>query len=63
VRHSSPHIIRVIKSVRQRLAGHVARIVGGRCVQGYGLESLERRGHLEVLGVDRRIIVEWIDLA
>jgi len=61
VRHSSPNVIRVIKSVRQRLAGHVARM-GGRCIQGYGVEGLGLRGHLEVLGVDRRIIVEWIDL-
>jgi hypothetical protein len=29
------------------------------CIQGYGVESLGRRSQLEVVGVDRRIIVEW----
>ena len=36
---------------------------GGRCIQDYDVESLGRRGQLGAVGVDRRIIVDWIDLA
>jgi hypothetical protein len=32
--YSSPNIIRVIKSRRMRLAGHIARF-GERCIQGF----------------------------
>jgi hypothetical protein len=34
--YSSPDIIRQIKSWRMRWAGHVARMVGEKIVQGFG---------------------------
>ena len=36
--HSSPNIIRMIKSRRMRWTGHVERTWGGgeRCIQGFG---------------------------
>ena len=37
--YSSPNIVRVIKSRRMRWAGHVARMGGDRCVQGFGGET------------------------
>ena len=36
--HSSPHIIRVIKSIKMRPAGNVARMEE-RCIQGFGWET------------------------
>jgi hypothetical protein len=38
-RYSSPIILRVIKSRRMRLAGHVARVGRGRHVQGFDWEA------------------------
>jgi hypothetical protein len=38
--HSSPYIIRMVKSKRMGWAGHVARKWGEeRCIQGFGGES------------------------
>jgi hypothetical protein len=38
--YSSPNIIRVIKSRRMRLAGHIARYGGKeRCIQDFGRET------------------------
>ena len=38
--YSSPHIIRIIKSRRLRLAGHVARMGGEEsCILGFGGEK------------------------
>jgi hypothetical protein len=36
--HSSPHIIRVIKSIKMRWAENVARMEE-RCIQGFGWET------------------------
>jgi hypothetical protein len=44
--YSSPNIIRVIKSRRWRLAGHVARM-RERCIQGFCWGNLRERDHLE----------------
>jgi PAS domain-containing protein len=56
--YCSPNIIRVIKSRRMRWAGHVARVKerdGAYRVLGGG--GSKREGdHLEVLGIDGRII-------
>ena len=54
--HCSPNIVRVIKS-RTRRAGKVARMW---CIQGFGGKTEGKRGHLEDLGVDGRIILRWI---
>jgi hypothetical protein len=37
--YSSPNIVRVIKSRRMRLAGHVACMGEERCLQGFGWEA------------------------
>jgi hypothetical protein len=51
--HSSPNIVRVIKSRRMRWAGHVARM-GERCLQGFGCKPEGKRP----LGRPRRM---WED--
>jgi hypothetical protein len=73
--HSSPDIIRQIKSRRMRWAGHVARMIEGRNVyrvligKPEGKRSLERprRRREEGIKVDLREIgwvgVKWIHLA
>jgi hypothetical protein len=54
--YSSPNIIRVIKSRRMRLAGHVARMREGRGVfTGFWLEGPKVRDHWKDLGVGGRI--------
>jgi hypothetical protein len=48
--------VREIKSRRIRLAEHVARIgVEDRFIKGFRKE----RDHLEILGLDGRIILKW----
>jgi len=54
--YTSPNIVRVIKSRRMRLAGHVARMGERRGFTGFWLENLRERGHLGDPGVDGRII-------
>jgi hypothetical protein len=73
--HSSPSIIRIIKSRRMRWAGHVARIVEKRIAYSIfvgkpeGKRSLgrSRRRWLENIKMDLREIgwggIDWIDLA
>jgi len=58
--YASPNFIRVIKSRRMR-TGHVA------CMEEminiyitFWLENLKGRDHLEDLGVDGNVILEWI---
>jgi hypothetical protein len=58
--YSSPNIIRVIKSRRMRLAGHVARMGEGRGAYRILVGRPEGRNHLEDPGVDGRIILKWI---
>jgi len=31
-----------------------------KCIQYFGLENPKRRGHLEDLGLDGKIILEWM---
>jgi hypothetical protein len=50
--YSSPNILRVIKSIRMRWAGHVARTGEGRC------GNLKERDHWRDPGVNGRIILD-----
>jgi hypothetical protein len=58
--YSSPNIIRVIKSRRLRLAGHVARMGERRGAYRALVGKPEGMSHLEDPGVDGRIILKWI---
>jgi hypothetical protein len=40
--YSSPNIIRQIKSRRMRWAGHVARMEGEECVQGFDWKAIRK---------------------
>ena len=57
---NSPKILRVIKSRRMRLAGHVARMGEGRDVYSVWVGKTERKRPLGRPGVDERIILRWI---
>ena len=56
----SPNIIRLIKSRRIRLAGHVARMGRGDAYTGLWWGNLRERDRLEDPGLDGRIILRWI---
>jgi len=58
--YSLPNIVRVIKSLIMRWAGHVARVGERRGVYGVLVGNPEEKDHLENLGVDGRIILRWI---
>ena len=53
--YCSRNIVRVIKS-RSRWAGHVGRMERGEVYTGLWWGNLRERDHLEVLGIDGRII-------
>jgi hypothetical protein len=57
--YSSPSIVRVIKAIRMRWAGHVACMGGGEVCTGFWWETLRGTEHLGAPGVDR-IILRWI---
>jgi hypothetical protein len=58
--YESPNIIRVIKSRKIRWTGHVA--CKGELRNSYSIlvRKPEGKDHLEDLGVDGEIILEWI---
>jgi hypothetical protein len=58
--YEASNIIRVIKLRRMRWAGHVARIGELRYVYKILVEKHEGKSHSEDLGIDVRIILEWI---
>ena len=58
--YSSPNIVRVIKSIRVRWAGHVARMGEERGCIGSWWGSRRERDHWGDLGVDGWIILGWI---
>ena len=58
--YCSPNIVRVIKSRRMRLAGHVARMGEERGCIGSWWGNRRERDHWGNLGVDRWIILGWI---
>jgi hypothetical protein len=57
--YASPNF-RVIKSRRMRWTVHVACMGGEKCIQNFDQKKLKGRDHTEDLGVDGRIILEWI---
>jgi len=58
--YSSPNIVRVIKSIKMRWAGNVARMGRGERYTWLWWGDLRERDHLEDLGVDGRIVLRWI---
>jgi hypothetical protein len=58
--YSSPNVIRISKSRRMRWDGHVARMGAEEVLTGFWLGDLSERGHLEDLGVEGRVVLEWI---
>jgi hypothetical protein len=59
--YSSPDIVRVIKSRIMRWAGHVARTEDRRGAYMVSLWGyLRGRDHLEDLGLDGKIILNWL---
>jgi hypothetical protein len=57
--YSSPYILTVTKSRRLRWTRHAATCMGEmRNVHKFYLENLEKRDHLEDLGIDRRVILK-----
>jgi hypothetical protein len=57
--YSSPDIIRQIKSIRMRWAGHVARMGEGRNVYRVLVGKPEGKDHLKDQGVDGRMESKW----
>jgi len=58
--YASPSNIRVIKSKRMRWAGYVVRMGRREAYTGFWWGNLRGRDHLEDLGLDGKIILEWI---
>jgi hypothetical protein len=58
--NASPNVIRMIKSRRMKWAGHVACIEGIRNSYAFWLENMKERNHSENLGIDGKIILEYI---
>jgi len=56
----SPNVIRVSKSRRMGLDGHVARMGAGQVRTGFWMGDLSERDHLEELGLERIVMLEWI---
>ena len=54
--YSSSNIVRVIKSRKNKWAGHVQRTGGEEGFTGFWWGNLKERDHLEEPGVDVRII-------
>jgi hypothetical protein len=58
--HSSPSIVRVMKSRRMCWAGHVARMGERKGVYRVFVREAEGKNYLEYIGVDGRIILKGI---
>ena len=58
--YSSSNIIWLIKLKRMKWAGHVTLWGRGEVHTGFWWENLRERDHLEVPGIDGRVILRWI---
>jgi hypothetical protein len=58
--YSLPNIVRVIKSIRMRWAGLVARVGRGEVCTGFWWGNLRERDRWGDPGVGGRIILGWI---
>ena len=57
--YCTPNIVRIIKSRRMRLVGHVESMGRGEVYTGLWWGNLRERNYLEDPGVDGRIILRW----
>jgi len=58
--HSSPSIVRLIKSRRMRWAGHVARMGEREGLYRVMVVEPEGKNLLKDIGVNGRIVLKWI---
>jgi hypothetical protein len=49
----------MVKLKRMRWVGHVAQL-GGEMLSKFCVEHMNRRDHLEGVGIDGRVILIWI---
>jgi hypothetical protein len=58
--HASQNIVTLMRSGKKRLAGRAARMGKMRIVYKVLVGKPERKNYLEDLGIDRKIILEWM---
>jgi hypothetical protein len=56
----SLNTIRMIKSIRMKWVGHVARVRESRDAYRVLVGKLSERDHLEDLSLDGRIVLKWV---
>jgi hypothetical protein len=60
--YASPNIIGVIRLRRIKWAGNIARVGDTRNAHKILVGKSEKRNHSEDLGIDGKIILEWLSL-
>jgi hypothetical protein len=58
--YASPNIVKVMKIEENAMGGYVARMAEMRNCRTFRSENLKGRDHSKNLGVDGRLILEWI---